>query len=178
MSRVVQQDLEQISRNAHLEHERQGQLLALGRAGVPHHIAEALPTENEPDKRWGIGQAMKVLAGGIRRAVGGGGASDDSTSVGDTGGARSSGYAESVAVNVDPPQPTPMQMPPEDVMEKVIERVLQKVKEKMMRRLRTVWRWTKSIPHYSRRLITLSRFSRTCSIIDRIIDRCPSPCTK
>jgi hypothetical protein len=128
MSRVVQQDLEQISRNAHLEHERQGQLLALGRVGVPHHIAEALPTENEPKKGWGIGQAMKVLAGGFRKVVGGG-ASDDSTSVGDSGGARSSGYTESVAASVDPPQPTPM-LPPEDVMEMVIERVLQKDREK------------------------------------------------
>ena len=125
MSRVVQQDLEQISRNAHLEHERQGQLLALGRAGVPHHIAEALPTQDEPSKEWGIGKALKALSGGFRRAVGG--TSDDSTTVAGGGtGASSSGYTPSV----DRTPTQQMQAIPEEVVAKVIDQYLQKLKEK------------------------------------------------
>jgi len=90
MSRVVQQDLEEMSRNTHLEHERQGQLLALGRAGVPHYIADAIPAPDEPPRQWGVGKALGAIAGGFRSVFG---ASDDDQStayVSGTGAASSS----------------------------------------------------------------------------------------
>jgi len=64
MSRVVQRDLEEMSRNAHLEHERQGQLLALGRAGVPGYVAEKIPGPGEATKKWGVINPLTALARG------------------------------------------------------------------------------------------------------------------
>jgi len=65
MSRVVQQDLEEMSRNAHLEHERQGQLLALGRAGVPHHVATHAPSPADAPPQWGVRKGLRALVGGV-----------------------------------------------------------------------------------------------------------------
>ena len=53
MSRVVQADLEEMSRNAQLEHERRGQMLALGAQGVPAHIASHVPGPADPLPQWG-----------------------------------------------------------------------------------------------------------------------------
>jgi hypothetical protein len=64
MSRVVQQDLEEMSRNAQLEHERQGQLLALGRAGVPHHVAGHVPAPTDPPPEWGVRKGLSAIGRG------------------------------------------------------------------------------------------------------------------
>jgi len=138
MSRVVQQDLEEMSRNAHLEHERQGQLLALGRAGVPGYVAKKIPGPGEANKLWGVINPLTALARsgaaigrGVARFVAG---EDDSTTDGGGGaGAGSSvappfaGAGSSVA-----PQFAPSVDAPRVLHEKVarLDTQLQELQEK------------------------------------------------
>jgi len=88
MSRVVQQDLEEMSRNAHLEHERQGQLMALGRAGVPHHVAMHVPEPADAPPHWGVRKGLRALVGGVASMFASG---DDDDSTTYAPGASSSG---------------------------------------------------------------------------------------
>jgi len=117
MSRVVQQDLEGMRRNAEREHERQGDLLAMGNAGLPHHVAihAPMPGDVASSSMPGIRQTLGAFVGGIGRgggAIGRGVASlfagkgddDESTAYGDgggTGAASSSGGYPLIAQGVD-----------------------------------------------------------------------------
>jgi len=92
MSRVVQQDLEEMSRNAHLEHERQGQLMALGRAGVPHHVATHAPSPADAPPQWGVRKGLRAFVGGVASMFASG---DDDAPTTYAPGASSSGAGAS-----------------------------------------------------------------------------------
>ena len=96
MSRVVQADLEEMSKNALLEHERRGQMLALGAQGVPAHIASHVPGPADPLPQWGVRKGLSAIGRGVASLF----ASPDDE--GATTGASSSGiapYAPSVDHN-------------------------------------------------------------------------------